>query len=200
MLSDRRSPSGFGLAELLMSTAILLILGASVFGLIAEVQRRTGYQSEVQSVLNNTRSALQTIGRHIRQAGNDPAGSGIDAITVVSSSEIRVRSDLTGSAAPGYPDKGDPDGDIEDSGEDVTIRHNKTSRSLEVVPAGGSAQIVAANISGLLFEFYDGSGAPATGKDVKRVHVTISGTSPIPDPQTSQHFGVELSSDFQVAY
>ena len=38
--------------------------------------------------------------------------------------EIQIRSDLTGSAARVNPDKGDPDGDIGDSGESVAIRYN----------------------------------------------------------------------------
>lgn len=196
----QESQSGFGLAEFLMSSLILLIAALSVFGVLTDVQRSAGYQTEVQSVLNNTRLAMQTVGRYLRQAGNDPLGSGQSGITIVSATEVRVRSDTTGSAGSGNPDKGDPDGDTHDSGEDITIRYNSTTRSLEIITESGAAQIVAGYISGISFQYYDLSGGPtATGNDVRRINVTVSGTSLLPDPVTRRSFGVRLSSDFQVA-
>jgi type II secretory pathway pseudopilin PulG len=194
------SQKGFGLAEFLISTLVLLIAASSIFGLIYEVQRKSSYQSEVQAVLNNTRLAIQMVGRYVRQAGNDPTGSGISGISIVSPSEVRIIADLTGSESPSNPDKGDPDGDANDSNENVSIRYNPATRSLEIVPDGGPAQIVAGYISGLSFRFYDSTGAPATtGKNICRINVTISGSSPLADPETHIPFGIQLSSDFQVA-
>lgn len=190
---------GFGLAEFLVSAVILLVIAASVFSLLAEVQRRSSYQAEVQSVLNNTRIAIQAIGRYLRQSGNDPLGAGFPAITIVSPTELRIQSDLTGSQGPGNPDKGDPDGDTNDSGENVTVRLNSATRSLEIVPEGASAQIVAAYISDLSFRYYGPGGAvAATGEDVRKINVTITGVSPSRDPVTHKNFGIQLSSDFQV--
>jgi Tfp pilus assembly protein PilW len=197
--ASRRNQSGFGLVEFLITALVLLITASSVFGVISEVQRRALSQTEVQSVLDNTRIAMQTIGRYIRQAGNDPRNSGIAGITIVSSTEVRIQSDLTGSAGPGNPDKGDPDGDTCDSGENVTIRYNSATRSLEIVPDGGSAQIIASNISGLSFRYFDSKGAIITsGNDVQKINVTVSGASLLPDLGTRRTFGVQLSSDFQV--
>ena len=68
--------SGFSLVEFVISSAILLVICASVFNVLAETQRSASYQSEVQSVLENTRMALETVERFIRQAGNDPVGTG----------------------------------------------------------------------------------------------------------------------------
>ena len=194
------SQSGFGLAEFLMATLILLITASLVYSLIVEVQRSAGYQTEVQSVLNNTRIAIQTVGRYIRQAGNDPRDSGLTAITIISPTEIRIQSDLTGSEGPGNPDKGDPDGDAMDSNEDVTIRYNGATHSLEIVPDGGPAQTVAGYISGLAFQYYDADGQQtATDEDVRKINVRISGASLLPDPKTGQAFGMQLSSDFRIA-
>jgi Tfp pilus assembly protein PilW len=192
--------SGLGLAEFLVSILILLVIAASVFGLLSEIQRKTGYQAEVQSVLNNTQLAMQMVGRYIRQAGNDPLDSGFTGITIMDPSRIGIASDLTGSESPGNPDKGDPDGDTLDSGEDVIIRCNSATRSLEIVPRGSSAQVVAGYISGLSFQYYDSNGgAAAAASDVRIIKVTISGTSLLPDPDTHTSFGVQLSSDFHVA-
>jgi type II secretory pathway pseudopilin PulG len=199
-IEGRTGESGFGLPEFLISALVMIAAASSVFGLITDLQRSAGYQTEVQSVLNNTRLAMQTVGRYLRQAGNDPAGSGQPGITIVSATEVRVKSDITGSAGPGSPDKGDPDGDTADSGESVTIRYNSTTRSLEIVPEGGPPQIVAGGISGISFQYYNSTGSPAAaGEAVRRINVTISGISLLPGPLTRRNFGVQLCSDFLVA-
>jgi len=193
-------PSGFTLTEFLIAALVLLIASAAIFGVLVEIQRTAGYQSEVQAVLNNTQIAMQTVQRYIRQAGNDPLDCGVTAVTIVGPEEMRIQSDLTGSAGPVSPDKGDPDGDIGDSAEDVSIRYNGRTRSLEVVPAGGAAQIVAGYISGLNFKYYDAAGGPAaTGADVRRIGISITGASLQPDPQTHQVFGVRLNTEIQVS-
>lgn len=192
--------SGFTLAELLISVLILSIASAAIFSVLAEIQHAAGYQAEVQSVLNNTQIAMQVVQRYVRQAGNDPLGCGVVGITIVGPEEMRVKSDLTGSAGPGYPDKGDPDGDIGDSAENVAIRYNNKTRSLEVVPAGGTAQIIAGNISGLAFSYYNAAGGTAaTGAEVRAIGISISGASLQADPRTHQVFGVQLNSEIQVS-
>jgi type II secretory pathway component PulJ len=199
-IAESGSESGFTITEFLVSALLLLVVSAPIFGMLAEIQRAAGYQTEVQAVLNNSRIAMQTLERHIRQAGNDPLGCGLTGISVISPTEVRIQSDLTGSAGSASPDKGDPDGDIDDSGENVTIRFNGTARTLEVVPGGGSAQIVASYISGLSMQYYDANGnVVATGGGVRRVSVTISGTSLLPDPQTRQVFGLQWNSNIEVA-
>ncbi len=196
---ERNAQAGFTLSEFLVCALILLVVASAVFSTLSEIQRAAGYQTEVQSVLCNTRMAVQTIERYIRQAGNDPLHSGLSGITIISETEMRIQSDLTGSSGAGNPDKGDPDGDINDSGENVTIRYNGISRSIEIVPDGGSAQIITGYIAGLTFEYYDGSGAIATvGSDVRKITVTVMGTSLLRDPHTHEVFGVKLSSDISV--
>ena len=194
-----RSDSGFGLTEFLMSTLVCLVFASMLFGLLVEIQRKASYQAEVQSVLNNTRLAMQTVGRYLRQAGNDPLGIGVSGITITSPTELRVESDLTGSGSPSSPDKGDPDGDTLDSGERITIRFNSASRSLETVTGNGAVQIIAGSISDILFRCYDSAGNPAiAGGDIRRVNVTISGASLLKDPTTRRRFGVQLHSDFEI--
>jgi len=139
---------------------------------------------------------MQTVERYIRQAGNDPLESGLSGITIVSAMEVQIRSDRTGSSGA---NKGDPDGDVDDSGENITIRYNKKSRSLEVVPNGGPAQIVANYISDLSMKYYNAEGDLTTsGNDVRTVTITISGSTLQPDPDTRQCFGVTLSENIRV--
>lgn len=192
--------SGFGLTEFLMSTLVLLVFASMLFGLLVEIQRKASYQAEMQSVLNNTRLAMQTVGRYLRQAGNDPMGIGVSGITIISPTELRVESDITGSVGPSSPDNGDPDGDTLDSGERITIRYNSASRSLETVTGNGAVQIIAGSISDMLFRCFDSAGNPATpGGNIRRVNVTISGASLLQDPATRRRFGVQLQSNFEIA-
>ena len=192
--------SGYSLIEFMVSSMILLIISAALFGIMSDVQRTASSQAEMQSILNNAQVALQTIGRYIRQAGNNPLGGSLAAIIIGSPSEVHIQSDLTGSLSPGNPDKGDPDGDINDSGENVAIRHNQAARTIEVVPDGGPAQILAGNISGFSLLYYDADGnAAGKGEDVSRIRVIIRAASLLPNPQTSQPFALEISSDIQLA-
>jgi type II secretory pathway pseudopilin PulG len=188
---------GFSLVEFVISSAILLVICASVFSVLAETQRSASYQSEVQSVLENTYMALETVERFIRQAGNDPIGTGLAGLTIVSSSEIRLRSDLTGSDGT---DKGDPDGDTADSGEDVTIRYDGSVRSLELVHHPGSAQAVADYVSAFSMQYYDAAGAVTTsGPDVRRIRIDITGATTLANPRTGETFSLRLTSDVQLA-
>jgi Tfp pilus assembly protein PilW len=192
--------AGFSLAEFLTASLVLLLISAAAFGILAETQRTASYQTEVQAVLDNARMAMDTVARYIRQAGNDPHNAGVAGITVTSGTEVRLRSDLTGSAGPSNPDKGDPDGDTLDAGEDVTIRYNATARSLELVPNGGSAQTIANDISAFALQYYDANSIATTvGSNVRKINVSISGASTIANPQTRQTFGVTLTSDIQIA-
>jgi prepilin-type N-terminal cleavage/methylation domain-containing protein len=194
------SQSGFTLTEFMIAASILLVLSSAIFSMLTEIQHAGSYQAEVQFVLNNTRIAMQTVERYIRQAGNDPLGSGVAGITIVSAQEIQIRSDVTGSAGPGNPDKGDPDGDIDDSGESIAIRFNNRTRSLEIVTEGGAAQIIAGSISGLSFQFYDAGGNRTdASSDVRKIGISISGASLLPDPQTGKVFGVQINSEIQIS-
>jgi Tfp pilus assembly protein PilW len=192
--------SGFSLVEFLISTLVLLLLSAAVFGMLAQTQHAAGFQAEVQAVLENTRLAMNTVDGYLRQAGNDPRGAGFQGLTIVSATEVRVRSDLTGSAsASGLPDKGDPDSDTTDANEDVTVRYSAGSSTLEIVPNGGVAQPVADHISAFSMQYFDAAGASTTvGANVRKVQLTITGTTALPDPQTRQPFSMRLTSDILV--
>jgi prepilin-type N-terminal cleavage/methylation domain-containing protein len=192
----QRGQAGFTLAEFLVATLILLVLVSAVFKLLSELQRTAGYQAEVQTVLNNTRIAMQTAERYIRQAGNDPLDIGFSGVTIISATEVQIRLDRTGSKGAG---KGDPDGDVDDPGENITIRYNTRTRSLEIVPRRGPAQIVANYISDFSMKYYSAEGNPTTsGNLVCRVEVTIFASTLHADPITRKPFGVKLTRNIRV--
>jgi type II secretory pathway pseudopilin PulG len=189
---------GFSLLEFLICTGVFLLITSITLSILSDIQRTASYQTETYSVLQNAQIAMQTVERYIRQAGNDPYAKDFPGITIVHASEVRIQSDITG-ADPGNPDKGDPDGDTEDTGENVIIRFNSRSQSLEIVHHDGPPQIIAGYISDLQFLYYDKDGAPTVlGSEVRKIAVRISGSSPMPNPQTHQFFGVTLYSEIRI--
>jgi hypothetical protein len=192
--------SGFSLVEFIVSAAILLAISITIFEVLNDIQRTAGYQADVQAVLDNTRIAIQTVERCIRQAGNDPYRKGFDAISIIGPAEVGIRSDLTGSAGPGNPNKGDPDGDTNDSGENLAIRYNDRQQRLELIPMHGPAQIIAENISGLSLKYFDADGnATGIGRNVRKITVTASGSGRLKDPWTGRQFEVQLDSVIRIS-
>jgi len=186
---------GFSLVELLMATLVLGILAASLFPLLNDFQRETAYRSETQAVVDNIRIAIETLEKYIRQAGNDPYGTGFQSITIVSNQAVTVRSDLKGSHGS---DKGDPNGDVTGPDENVTLRFNPANQSVEVV-SGGTAQIVCNRINDLKFRYYDADGnLTMDGSKVRRIAVTISGRAGWPNPVTRKVFGIELEREIRI--
>lgn len=196
---SRNSESGFSLLEFLISAALLLVISIPLFGALNEIQGTAAYQNEIHAVLDNTRIALQEVERRIRQAGNDPHRIGFDGIDIISSTEVRVRTDLTGSAGYSDSDKGDPDGDINDSGENLVIRYNTDRRRLEMISRNGPPQIIADNISGFSMRYFDADGnETGIGNRVRKISVTISASSPCKDPRTGERFGVQRTGTFRI--
>ena len=187
---------GFALAEFLISTVIVLALSAGVFSMLTDVQRTSGYQTEVLNVMENTRVAMSTLERYIVQAGNDPRATGFVPITITGTSQVQLCTDLTGSAGGS---QGDPDGDILDAEEDVTVQYNENGQTIELVAGDDPAQTVARYIAGLTLEYFDKNGATtAVATDVSKIRVTVTGTSNLRDPRTNKPFGYVLTSDFSL--
>jgi len=183
--------SGFALAEFLVSTVIVLGLSAGVFTMLTNVLSTSGYQTEVLSVMENTRVAMGAIERYIVQAGNNPRSATFTPVTITSATQVQLCSDLTGSAGG---NQGDADGDISDANENVTIRYNSTGRSIELVAADGTARTLAQYISGFALEYLDKNGSATTvGADVRTIRITINGTSAVANARTRKTFGLTLT-------
>jgi len=187
--------TGFSLVEMLLSATILLVISMAVFDALNRVQQAASYQAEVQAVIDNTRNALQYVERRLRQAGNDPQQKGFCAVSILGPAEVRIRSDITGSRNG----KGDPDGDINDSWENLLIRYNGNKKRLEMVSRNGPAQILAENISDFSLDFFDADGNPAARDElVRKIIIRISGKSTYKNPRSGKNFGIQLESTVRI--
>lgn len=190
---------GFALVELLIAAALTLIISTGIYGALAEIQRWTSYQREARDVAFNAYAALETVERILRQAGNNPHDISMSGVLIESSTNVHIQSDLTGSLGPGDPDKGDPDGDMNDSGEDIIIRHNPSARTLELVSGAGSVQPAANYIVGFSLQFYDAVGTITSSSDeVRSISIEISAATTLLHPQTRKAFGIRLNSIVQI--
>jgi Tfp pilus assembly protein PilV len=189
--------AGFSLAEMLISSLLFLVLALALFGLLNELQRTAVCWTAAQQVLENTRIGIDTAVRALQQAGNDPHGTGFEAITIEGATECRIRSDLTGSTGAA---KGDPDGDTEDSWEDIIIRYNPGADTFLIVHRGGRAQTVVQNISDFSLQFFDETGLRTnSGAEACTALVTITGVGTAADPMNRSVFAMRLSSYVQLA-
>jgi type II secretory pathway pseudopilin PulG len=196
---NTRGEAGFSLVEFLISSTILVVLGASVFSAITDIGRTASYQTEVQTVLQNTRVGMDTIARRIKQAGNNPLSAAFEGITIGGAHQVQIRSDLTGSA-PGQPNKGDPDGDTNDLDENVTFRYDANGRAIEMVLGDGTVCRIANYISAFSMQYFDATGsATAVGANVRRIRVAISGATTLANPKTGQTYGITLTEDIDVS-
>lgn len=194
-----RQEGGFTILEFLMASAIFLVISAAIFSMMAESQRSSSYQTEVQNVMDNTRLAMTALERYISQAGNDPRKIGLTGVTIVGPQEVRIQADLTGSGGALNPDKGDPDGDTADSGEDITIRYNTGAKSIEIVPAGGAAQTLANYISAFSMDYSDEAGGTTTdGSKVRKIRISLAGATTLAHPQTGKIYSLEMASDVEL--
>lgn len=197
LFTPAHDDGGFSLVEFLFASLIMLIFTSAALGILVDVHHAVSRQASRQEVLENTRASLETVARHIRQAANDPLGAGFDGITVVSDTEIRLRSDVTGSAGP---DTGDPDGDTDDANEDVRIRYNAANRTIELLSGQGSMQPIATNISAFNLQCLDARGVQTwAGGEVRKIRISVAGTSSEPDPATNSPFAMQIACDVRVA-
>jgi len=215
--SRTKQEPGFTMVEFVISAVILLLISAALFTILAETQRSSSYQTEVQAVMDNTRIAMDTVEGYVRQAGNDPCKAagfvGIGDGGVMTATSVRLRSDLTGSARCATPgctcletdstlrDKGDPDGRTDAAGEDVTISYDSATSTVNITPQGAAAvQPIANYISAFTLQYFDQNGiATAVGANVLKIKITMTGTTTLANPQTKKTFGQTVTSDVQIA-
>lgn len=185
---------GFSLVEFLVSATILLVLSAGVFTMLTDAQGTSGYQGEVLEVMENSRLTMSVLGRYIIQAGNNPRSASFTPLTITGATQVRLCADLTGSAGN---DQGDPDGDILDADEDVTIRYNSGAKSLELVDRNGTVRTLARTIAGFSMEYLNANGAATTvATDVRSIRVTLTGLSSAANPRTGKTFGQTVTGLF----
>lgn len=189
-MSARRE-AGFTLVEMMVSLSILTLAMGGVAGLLiqnSQINRREQMRAEVQ---DNARTCLSMIVQVLRSAGWDPRNIGMAPVVLNPNPSgltdtIEVLADLN------------EDGDTNDPGEDVLIRHIEDR--IEWRTSSDTTQpfvTLAENIS----NDSDGDGVeevmfvPDSMTAPTIITVRITARSPVVDPRTRDYIRYTVSSD-----
>jgi type IV pilus assembly protein PilW len=163
-----RSNSGFTLIEIMVATAISLVVMGSIYSVYQTQQKSYIVQEQVAAMQQNLRAGMTMLTRDIRMAGYDPTGANNLGITAATSNNITFqrRDDadtVTQTITYTLADYGG-DGDTDLFRDD-----------------GGGPMLVAENINALDFVYLNASGGviatpgtdPAATSAISAIQVTM---------------------------
>jgi type IV pilus assembly protein PilW len=191
MLQRKKSwaSSGFTLMELLVAMTISLVVLASVTKTFTVQTRQNSAEEQIAQMQQNVRGALDLIVREVQMAKYDPAGTAFPAGTygvTYSASQLQIKADMDSSGAL----------DTATSGSVENIIYAWDSANLRItrqLGSGGTAQIVADNVTAFTFAYYDANGSAVTSSansgNIRKVTITITARTGKPDPSYPSNSG-----------
>jgi type IV pilus assembly protein PilW len=193
-----RSSSGFTLMELLVAMTISLVVLAGVAKTFTVQTRQNSAEEQVAQMQQNVRGALDLIVREIQMAKYDPAGTAFPTGTygvAYSASQLQIKADMDSSGAL----------DTATSGSVENIIYTYDSANLRItrqLGSGGTAQLVADNVTAFTFAYYDANGNAVTSSansgNIRKVTINITARTAKPDPSYPSNSGYrsyQISAD-----
>jgi prepilin-type N-terminal cleavage/methylation domain-containing protein len=169
-----RNSAGFTLIEMMVSITIGMIVIAAVTGTFNAQTRQNKAEEEISQMHQNVRGALDLISREIMQAGYKAYGGSVTGVTY-STTQLLIQADL------------DTNGSIDTSNtslEYITYVYDSANmRITRQLGTGGTAEIVADNITACTFTYKDASDATTTtSSSIRKVTVSTTGRTAKVDP------------------
>ena len=163
------STQGFTLIELLVGMVVSLLAMGAIYSTFLNQHKSYLVQEEVAAMQQNIRAAMFYMQREIRMAGCDPTGLAGAGITAASANSITFTEDVWNGTSGGSPD-----GDVDDSNEDITYNLDDSDGDGVVDELDRNNQTVAQNIDALNFVYLDANGnTTATLADIRSVEITV---------------------------
>lgn len=185
MLDILNNKKAFTLIELLVAMAISGVVMAGIYSAYYSQQKSYITQDQVAAMQQNLRAAMYILQREIRMAGCDPTENAEAGIQTAGSNSIRFTSDITDDTGTG-----DPDGDTDDTNEDVTYSLY-TADGIQKLgrksPSTANNQPVAENIDAFDFVYLDEDGSPLTTPvsnpaNIRSIEITLVARAGRVDP------------------
>ena len=174
--SIENKESGFTLVELLIAMTIGLIILAALSSTFLMQRKIYDVQEQIVEMVQTTRAAMDMMTMEIRMAGYDPTGAGFDGITY-DDDQLEIKADMYQTNKTG-----DPDGDTDDSNENIIYTMDSDYPFEIRRNTGGGRQPFAENIQSFTFNYLDSTGsATATTADIRQITITITVRSAKPD-------------------
>jgi type IV pilus assembly protein PilW len=171
---------GFTLMELLIATAISMVILGAIAGTFMTQTKFYNAQEQVNEMQQNARAAMDLLNRDIKLAGYDPTDVAISGVTY-SASELRIKADLDG------------DGAINDSSDEhVIYTFDNANKQIKRTYGGVGAtpEVLANNIDSFTFGYLDSSGVATTSTgNIRQVSVSITARTAKPDPDLTTNNG-----------
>ena len=180
---------GFTLVELLVSMAIGLVILSAVARTFTLQTRQNSAEEQLAQLQQNVRAALDLMIREIQMAKYDPAASAFPSGTygvTYSAAQLQIKADMDGSGGL----------DTSSGGSVENIIYAYDSNNLRItrqLGSGGTAQILADNITAFTFGYYDGNGNAVTSSansgNIRKVTLSITARTAKPDPSYPSNGG-----------
>ncbi|MCP3980247.1 MAG: prepilin-type N-terminal cleavage/methylation domain-containing protein [bacterium] len=188
--------NGFSLAEVLVSLAVLSLAAAGLGSMLVQNSQINKSQQMSADIQSNARSCLSVLVRKIRSAGWDPTNVGFQPV-VLDPNDV-VEDDSGGVSQLELLADHDADGLTNTSGEQIFIRHNGDevqwrSDNKDSTPFVPLAVNITNDSDG------DGNAEPMFVPDgvpnPSRITITVTASSPVPDPISGRTIRYTVSSD-----
>jgi type IV pilus assembly protein PilW len=180
---------GFTLIEIMVSMAISLVVLAGIARTFTAQTRQNSAEEQIGQLQQNIRGALDLMVREIQMAKYNPAGTAFPASTygvTWSASQLQIKSDMDGNGAL----------DSASSGSVENIIYTYDSANLRItrqLGSGGTAQILADNVTAFTVAYYDANGTAVTSSvnsdNIRKVTITITARTAKPDPSYTSNGG-----------
>lgn len=174
--SKQKKEHGFTLLELLIATAIsLIILGALTSTFV--IQGKTyAVQEQITEMVQIARAATDMISREVKMAGYDPAGAGIVGIPY-SAWQLQIITDLNG------------DGSVAGTNENIIYTFDYVTNQIKR-ETGSGPQTFAENIQTFAFDYLNSAGTPTTlTAEIRQIRLTITVLTSKPDSDYKDNGG-----------
>lgn len=182
--------AGFTLTEMMVAIAIGMIVIASVTGTFTAQTRQNNAEEQISQMHQNVRGALDMISRDLMQAGYKAPGGSVTGVTYDNSTPplLIIQADLNVDSA------------IDNTSNTTTeyivysfdSANNQITRKLG---SGGTAYLVADNITSFTFYYYDANGATTTtSSSIRKLTISITGRTAKSDPSYSSNSGYRTYS------
>jgi type IV pilus assembly protein PilW len=195
--------TGFTLIELLVSMVIGLTILAGVATTFTLHTRQNTAEEQIAQMQQNVRAALDLMVREIQMAKYNPLGSAFPSGTygvTYSATQLQIQADMDGSGVLSTTTCDPADGTTMEN-----IIYAWDSANLRITRrcgSGGTAEVLADNITDFNFSYYDANGtavsSSANSGNIRKVTINITGRTAKPDPSYTSNGGYrtyQLSAD-----
>jgi type IV pilus assembly protein PilW len=199
----KKKTAGFTLIELLVSMLIGLMVLAGVATTFTVHTRQNTAEEQIAQMQQNVRAALDLMVREIQMAKYNPLASAFPTGTygvTYSATQLQIQADMDGSGVLSTTTCDPADGTTMEN-----IIYAWDSANLRITRrcgSGGTAEVLADNITDFNFSYYDANGtavsSSANSGNIRKVTINITGRTAKPDPSYTSNGGYrtyQLSAD-----